>query len=75
MVVDYKVAVAIDKATQTLKTILDTIKSEGKNGTFGNHEVDVDSVTGAGKCVQVYLSQNTGMGTGSSAGSELPEYV
>ena len=73
--VDYKVAVVIDKATKTLQSILDTIKSEGRNGTFGDHEVDVDSVTGAGKCAQIYLSQNTGVGTGSSAGSELPEYV
>ena len=30
--------------------------------------MDVDSVTGAGKCAQIYLSQNTGVGRNGTFG-------
>lgn len=64
MVVDYKVAVNKDKATQTLGTIVNSIKTEAENGSFGNYNVDVASISATGKCVTVLLVTNIwGMAT------------
>ena len=48
VVVDYKVVVAKNEATQTLGAIVDSIKTEANNGSFGNYKVDVTSVKGEG---------------------------
>ena len=49
--VDYKVVVEKNQATQTLGAIVDSIKTEANSGSFGNYEVDVTSVSGEGKYV------------------------
>ena len=46
------------KASETRDAILNSIKTEGRNGTFGNYTVDVGSVTGAGKCGKLLLVTN-----------------
>ena len=46
------------KASETLDAILNSIKTEGRNGTFGNYIMDVGSVTGAGKCDKLLLFTN-----------------
>lgn len=43
------------KPSEILDAILNSIKTEGRNGTFGNYTVDVGSVTGAGKCGKLLL--------------------
>ena len=56
VIVDYKVAVLKGNATKTLGAIVDSIKTEGRGGTFGNYNVDVASVSGAGKLTCVLSS-------------------
>jgi len=45
--VHYKVALERVTAHKTLGVIVKSIKTEAKNGTFGDFEVDVDSISGS----------------------------
>ena len=55
VIVNYELAVNKAKTTDTLNTILDTIKSATHNGSFGNFDIDPSFTKASGELYFVFF--------------------